>query len=578
MKKTSKILSLLLVFAMILPGVAQAATGEPVAEEKVVRLAGDTRVQTAIYASKLAYKDGSNTAIIAGYSGEVDALTGTLLANSKKAPILLNKKDWMSDGVEDELKRLGVKSIILLGGEEVLSKEVENKLKETYIVERVQGIDRAYTAANIAGKVKTKSDHVFLSRGYVELADALSIGPVSAMKNDPVLLTRPDRLPDGTVKALRDLKVEKVTIIGGKLSVSEDVVALLENMEIEIKERIAGDRREDTAAEIASKYFEDYDTALVAYGWKYADALVGGYVGAKINAPILLTNRFNLAKVTENFLKDNVSKAYVLGGKTVVSEEIFKEIEEAVNYDRNVVALEEAEKAVKEYESKVEDKDKVLKLVIDKDLAAEVSELFTPTVNKINILPESEEKTDLLSRMDTAHSKAVAAGTVNALQKATEDLTQDNLSQVKIKLSNAKTNVKNLADEEIKKALNELIEAEETKISAFEEKLDNQKADQARLEEEKNRILALIPSFDGEVDEEGNQTKAIPLAGRKLETTYVITDSKYGNLDKDIKVVGNPETFESFEKGKEATITYTLSLDKSDAEDVTFELKFLMKD
>lgn len=75
----------------------------------------------------------------------------------------------------------------------------------------------------------------------------------------------------------------------------------------------------------------------------------------------------------------------------------------------------------------------------------------------------------MLKRIDLAHSKAVAAGTVKALQMATEDLTVDNLGQAKIRLSNAKTNVRNLSDENIKAALNELIDIEEAKILEFEE-------------------------------------------------------------------------------------------------------------
>lgn len=94
MKKHIKVIAIFLVIAIILPGIVQAT---PIGEDiKIKRLAGASRVETAIEASKEVYKDGSDSVVLVGYSGEVDALGGTLLASAKDAPLLLTKRDKLS--------------------------------------------------------------------------------------------------------------------------------------------------------------------------------------------------------------------------------------------------------------------------------------------------------------------------------------------------------------------------------------------------------------------------------------------------------------------------------------------------
>lgn len=317
----------MLAIVMLLPGFVEAipTTTESNNKINVERIAGKTRVQTSIEASRVAYKDGADTILLAGYSGEVDALTGTLLANNKEGPLLLTSKNKVSEGIEDELLRLKAENIIILGGENVVSENVKVKLDQNYNVRRVAGKNRAETAVKIAKEVVgERTNHIFLALGYNELADALAIGPASAMNNLPVLLTQTNRLPSETKKAIKDLNVKEVTIIGGKAAISERVEKELGNLKIN---RIAGSRREETAVKIAEKYFKNSTTTIVAYGWNYADALVGGYLGALIVSPILLTRTDSLPPATKMYIRDHAEKSYVLGGESVVNNSVFKKIQ-----------------------------------------------------------------------------------------------------------------------------------------------------------------------------------------------------------------------------------------------------------
>lgn len=65
--------------------------------------------------------------------------------------------------------------------------------------------------------------------------------------------------------------------------------------------------------------------------------LMGGYIGAMKNAPILLTNTNVIKPSVKTYLKDKPCSAYMLGGENVISKEIFNEILEAVKCEEPVV-------------------------------------------------------------------------------------------------------------------------------------------------------------------------------------------------------------------------------------------------
>lgn len=322
-----KILSIVLVLAIILPGVVNAV---PVSEKiEVERLSGKDRTSTAVAASKEAYPNGAGAVVLAGFNGEVDALTGTLLASDKKAPLLLTHKDKLTSVTKDEIKRLKAKTVYILGGKAVVSQAIENQLKKDYIVVRVQGKNRFETASKIAEEVKTESSHVFLALGIDNLADALAIGPVSAGEKTPVLLTKKDGLPKETIKAMKDLNVKSVSIIGGEAAVSKKVKKELEKT-YTVK-RVWGETREKTAIEIAETYFPEAENLIVAYGRTYPDALVGGYLGEIKKAPILLTNDRGLTKDTEEYISSHRLNTYILGGEKIISKKTANRIEELLN-------------------------------------------------------------------------------------------------------------------------------------------------------------------------------------------------------------------------------------------------------
>lgn len=294
----------------------------------VERLDGESRVETAVKISEDAFTDGSAAdVVLVGYNGEADALSGSLLAANKKAPVLIADKGTLSEKVKSELKRLGAKNIHILGGERAVSPAIEKELKALkFNVNRIGGEDRYATAAHVAKEVNGKTaKKIFLASGEdTRLADALSIAPVSAKNGIPVLLIKNSTtVPKATMDQIKAFGVEEIEIIGGEMAVNSSVKKHFPGVKFE---RTAGDNRWDTSLAVARKYFKDADKAIVTYGWKYADALVGGYFGAMNNAPVLLTGIDKISPEVTSYLESDIEFAYILGGTKAVSQEVIYKI------------------------------------------------------------------------------------------------------------------------------------------------------------------------------------------------------------------------------------------------------------
>lgn len=94
MKTFKRIIAILLAVLLVLPNIGGLVHAEESGNTEVLRverLSGAKRIDTSVEVSKKAYPDGSDNVVIAGFNGEVDALTGTLLAAVKKAPLLISE-------------------------------------------------------------------------------------------------------------------------------------------------------------------------------------------------------------------------------------------------------------------------------------------------------------------------------------------------------------------------------------------------------------------------------------------------------------------------------------------------------
>lgn len=260
------------------------------------RAAGDDRVATAVALSGEAFPDGAPAAVLATASGYADALAAAALAGRLEGPVLLTPPADLPDVVLDELARLGVEEVVLMGGPAALSRRAESTAASVETVEtvrRIAGDTRFETAAAAAEEVG--GNRAFLARGagpadQAPWADALAVGAWAATQGIPVLLTEADVLPEETAAAL-DGRAE-VIVVGGTAAVSEDVAQAVTAHAAAVR-RIGGSSRLVTSAlAFAAARADGVDVARVALATSadYPDALAAGPAVAALGGSLLLVD------------------------------------------------------------------------------------------------------------------------------------------------------------------------------------------------------------------------------------------------------------------------------------------------
>lgn len=291
-------------------------------------LAGADRYATAAFISKASY-DAADTAVLATGLNFPDALAAGPLAVQEQAPVLLTQTESISQATLDEISRLNVKKVIIMGGEDVVSPAVANTLTGMGItVERISGADRYATAVEAAKAVRAKSgvtDKIVLATG-LNFPDALCIGSFAAKGGIPILLSGTDTLTETTKAAIAEFGIKEAVIAGGDDVVTQNVVDELTALGVAVT-RTSGDTRYGTSADIAGKFFADSAIAVTATGLDFPDALAAVPLAAKVNAPIILVTADSVPPEIGGYLPGSaINGITVVGDNEVVGQAVKEEL------------------------------------------------------------------------------------------------------------------------------------------------------------------------------------------------------------------------------------------------------------
>ena len=298
------------------PSVPGTTTPETQAQtpKATTRVAGADRINTAVEVSKK-YYNKADTVIVANYEKFADSLSASALSKALKAPILLVKKDQLDSVVAQEIKRLGAKNVVVIGGEKSVDKTKESLSK--YNLQTIAGSDRYETSAKIAQEIikLTGTKKAVIASGEV-FADTLTVAPLANKNNMPILLVQPNNIPKATQEVLK--QIEEVIIVGGEKTISKEVENKLPN-----PTRIAGANRYETAKKIYEYGFKDRSEVNIANGTTAADSLVIG----SIDCPILLAEANEIPEATKQAIKESkFEKVNVFGGENSINESVVKEL------------------------------------------------------------------------------------------------------------------------------------------------------------------------------------------------------------------------------------------------------------
>ncbi|HVL99643.1 MAG TPA: cell wall-binding repeat-containing protein, partial [Egibacteraceae bacterium] len=273
------------------PSVKEATTrpaSAPPAGLTAARVAGADRVATAVAVSKAAFPKGAPAAVLARADDFADALAGTPVAAAAGGPILLTPRSGLAAATRDELTRLGVRTVYVLGGPGAVSDAVVNALPSA--AQRVAGPNRYATAAAAADVLARlggrPSEGAYIADGRRGWPDAVSVSALAGHERRPLLLTAGAALPEETAAALTRHAVGQATIVGGTGVVPPGVQAALERVVPHV-DRIAGDSRYATAAAVRSRALAagmNPDRTWVTTLRNWPDSLVVGAAAAASGA------------------------------------------------------------------------------------------------------------------------------------------------------------------------------------------------------------------------------------------------------------------------------------------------------
>lgn len=286
----------------------------------IKRIAGNSRFGTAAAVSEEGWTS-ADTVILASATVFADSLSAVPLSRALNAPILITGGISLESDIESQIKKLGTKKVVIIGGEKAISSSMQTLLEKSYTVERISGQNRYKTSVAVAKKLdeingtKSKTAVLVTADNY---ADALSISPIAAMKGYPILYTSNDGNDADVISYLKN--VSDVVVVGGTTAISNTNLKEFGTKNIK---RLSGANRYLTGLSILKEYKSSFSRGyFFAKGTDFPDALAGGALAAKYNYPLLLIDGNSVNSEIKTYVNDNkVVNVFILGGTSAVSSE-----------------------------------------------------------------------------------------------------------------------------------------------------------------------------------------------------------------------------------------------------------------
>lgn len=190
----------------------------------VRELGDEDRYRTAVALSREVHQSRGGTVYLA--SGEVlaDALGGASAAAAHESGLLLTEPGTLTQVTRERLHELQPRRVVLLGGPEAISEQVEQSLQAELplaVVDRIGGRDRYRTSALLAADAFDTAPSAVVASG-TSLVDSMTSTQLAGSRQAPTLLTRKHCTPASVRAAVADLDVHLLRLAGGESVLAED--------------------------------------------------------------------------------------------------------------------------------------------------------------------------------------------------------------------------------------------------------------------------------------------------------------------------------------------------------------------
>lgn len=308
--------------------------------DPVQSYSGATMYETAAAEAKAAYPKGCDSAIIVGPGQAwIDALSATGLAASK-GPILFTEKDSFNSATKKALKELGVKSVVIVGGEAAVSAKAANAIKNSGIAveTRLGGTDCYDTQMKIYEYGQSRGfwdPSMAIVATASHFGDALSASPVAFAKKAPIFLVASGEglgrsQQQALVKGARSGGFTSIAIVGGTSAVSRQAEGFISGIcywNGGSYTRLAGATQYETSAEVATwaatSQGLSWDSLAFATGAAPYDALAGSVLQGGSGSVLLLIDGSNTATLNAAALhKGSIGHVRFLGGTAALPQNL----------------------------------------------------------------------------------------------------------------------------------------------------------------------------------------------------------------------------------------------------------------
>ncbi|MCS5719726.1 cell wall-binding repeat-containing protein [Herbiconiux sp. CPCC 205763] len=191
------------------------------------RVSGADRYEVSRNLLAYAFPNGSSFAYVATGATFPDALSAGAPAGKAGAPVVLvnGASDAVDAPTAEALRSLHPESLTVAGGPASVSPGMEKSLASIVITNRIGGADRYAVSTAIIDSAYAFVNRAFLVTGS-NFPDALSGAAWAGVLGAPLYVVHTDCVPPADLAAMRLRGVQEVTLIGGPVSLTEDVFEL----------------------------------------------------------------------------------------------------------------------------------------------------------------------------------------------------------------------------------------------------------------------------------------------------------------------------------------------------------------
>lgn len=304
----------------------------------VTRTSGVDRYDTAAKVAVYNWDNSSKNVVLVNGKGYADAVSGSVLAKTLNAPILLTQSKILNEDTKDALNTLKPTNIYILGGIASISQSIRDELKnKKYNLIELIGKNRYETNAAVANELVKNhgvSANNVLVVGGEGFSDAISAAPIAAAKGQILLLGSNNQNDMKPVINFVNTNKSKAIVIGTSNVINDSI---LKDLNVDPSTRIDGGvDRFATNLKILKAFSSDLKNTNIYIANAtaddgYADALVASVLAAKTATPLVLVDTETSLATTNaiDYIKheaDRSTSIHVIGGKNVVPDSIIDEI------------------------------------------------------------------------------------------------------------------------------------------------------------------------------------------------------------------------------------------------------------